>query len=65
MTENNNDQITLIMKDDYESDDDLDDEYWITKKKELWKKNNISPLVIKGGSITPKELKKLLAKTFK
>ena len=37
-----------------------DDETWIAKKKEFWKENNIVPIKIKGGSISPKELAKLL-----
>ena len=53
-----------ILQDRNYSDDELDDETWVAKKKEYWKKNNISPLKIKGGSISPEELSKLLAETF-
>ena len=45
-------------------DDDLDDETWISNKREFWRKNNISPLKIKGGDIKPEELTKLLQETF-
>ena len=41
-------------------DEDLDDETWVAKKREFWKKNNISPLIIKGNSVTPEELTNLL-----
>jgi len=47
-----------------ENDDDLDDDAWVAKKREFWKKNNIQPLKIKGGSMKPKELEKLLVNTF-
>jgi len=45
-------------------DDDLDDDTWVSNKKKFWRKNNISPLKIKGGNISPKELSKILAETF-
>lgn len=45
---------------DDNSSDDLDDDTWIDKKKEFWKKNDISPIKIKDGSISPKELEKML-----
>jgi len=41
-------------------DEDLDDETWVAKKREFWKKNNISQLIIKGNSVTPEELTNLL-----
>jgi hypothetical protein len=50
--------ITLF-KDDTDNDsDDLDDDTWLAKKKEIWQKNNISP------SITPVELTNLLRENF-
>jgi hypothetical protein len=45
-------------------DEDFDDETWVAKKKDFWKKNNITPIKIKGNSITPEELAKLLAENF-
>jgi hypothetical protein len=44
--------------------DDLDDDPWIANKKKFWKNNNISPLKIKDGTISPKKLLKLLEETF-
>eukprot|EP00597_Dinobryon_sp_UTEXLB2267_P002323 CAMPEP_0170072968 /NCGR_PEP_ID=MMETSP0019_2-20121128/10477_1 /TAXON_ID=98059 /ORGANISM="Dinobryon sp., Strain UTEXLB2267" /LENGTH=187 /DNA_ID=CAMNT_0010282211 /DNA_START=335 /DNA_END=898 /DNA_ORIENTATION=+ len=55
--------LTMVEKDDIDSED-LDDETWIAKKKEFWKRNNISPLKIKGGSMSPEELANLLSRTF-
>jgi hypothetical protein len=43
-----------------EEEEDLDDETWIEKKKEFWEKNNISPLVLQDGSISPADLQKRL-----
>jgi hypothetical protein len=37
-----------------DSDEDLDDETWISKKKEFWKRNNILPYKIKGGILPQK-----------
>jgi len=50
---------SLTKDEDYDSED-LDDETWVAKKREFWKKNNISPLIIKGNSVTPEELANLL-----
>jgi len=50
---------SLTKDEDYDSED-LDDETWVAKKREFWKKNNISPLIIKGNSVTPEELTNLL-----
>jgi hypothetical protein len=49
-----------VIEDD---DDNLYDETWIDNKKKFWK-NNISPLKIKDGNMTAKELQKLLVETF-
>ena len=52
------------MKNKNDNDDELDDETWIKIRKEFWEKNNITPLKIKDGSITPAELEKLLKEKF-
>jgi hypothetical protein len=53
--EDNN--LTLLDEDEEEY---LDDDAWVANKKEFWKINNISPIIIKGNSITPGELANLL-----
>ena len=54
--------LTTVEKDDNDSEED--DETWIAQKKEFWKMNNISPIKIKGGSMSPVELADLLSRTF-
>ena len=57
--------LTTMIEDDDNDSEELDDETWIAKKKEFWKRDNISPLKIEGGgSMSPKELANLLSRTF-
>ena len=56
--------LVPFTKIDEDSDDDLDDDSWVAKKKDFWKKNNISPIIVKGGHTSPSELSNLLAETF-
>lgn len=44
---------------DEDEDEDLEDDDWVDKKKDFWKKNNIFPININCKSITPEEHQKL------
>lgn len=43
------DSSSLNVDDDIDTDDDT----WVSNKKKFWKKNNISPLKIKDGNLSP------------
>ena len=53
----------LVITNDTDSDE-FDDDTWVAKKKEFWKNNNIDPIKIKDGSITPSELEQILQDKF-
>lgn len=47
-----------------DTDSELDDETWIAKKEAYWKRNHISPIKMKDGSMNPAELAAILSCTF-